>query len=135
LLDPATEMRLVKRKEDFGQTLGRWGVGAGPYVVLPLFGPRTLRDSFTLLVDRQFDPDKWVQAGDGRWAVFGLEVVNIRSNLLDATGLIDKIALDRYTFVRDGYLARRRDAVHDGAPPPEPFDDEFKDEGDDPPPK
>jgi phospholipid-binding lipoprotein MlaA len=124
LLDPATEMRLVRRNEDFGQTLGRWGVGPGPYLVLPLFGPRNVRDTVGLLVDRQFDPDKWVDSGDGRWALFTLEVVNVRTNLLEAGRLVDQIAIDRYSFVRDFYLARRRDAVYDGAPPMETFEDE-----------
>jgi len=128
ILDPATEMGLVKRREDFGQTLGRWGVGAGPYVVLPVFGPRTLRDAFALLVDRQADPDKWLATGDGRWALFGLEVVNVRVNLLPASDLLDRVAFDPYTFMREAYLARRQDAVYDGAPPAEPFQDVPDDE-------
>ena len=123
ILDPASDMGLVKRSEDFGQTLGRWGVGPGPYVVLPLFGPRTLRDGLALLVDRQADPDKWIDAGDGRWALFGLEVINVRVNLLPASDLLDRVAFDRYTFMRDAYLARRQDLVYDGAPPAEAFED------------
>jgi phospholipid-binding lipoprotein MlaA len=135
LLDPATEMRLVRRTEDFGQTLGRWGVGPGPYLVLPLFGPRNVRDSFGLLVDRQYDPDKWLDTGDGRWALFALEVVNVRTNLLAAGRMVDQIAIDRYSFLRDFYLARRLDAVYDGAPPMETFQDEPDDESGDEPTK
>jgi phospholipid-binding lipoprotein MlaA len=133
ILDPATGMGMQRRHEDFGQTLGRWGVGPGPYVVLPLFGPRNVRDTVGLLVDRQYDPDKWLDTGNGRWAVFALEVVSIRTNLLPASQLLDRIAIDRYTFMRDAYLARRLDAVYDGAPPMETFQDEP--ESDAPPPK
>jgi phospholipid-binding lipoprotein MlaA len=123
LLDPATEMRLTRRSEDFGQTLGRWGVGSGPYVVLPLFGPSTLRDTAALPVDRHFGAaSAFVHPATASYSVTALELVNTRTNLLSTTNLLDQVALDRYSFVRDAYLSRRQDQVYDGAPPLEKFD-------------
>lgn len=124
LLDPATEMNLVRRSEDFGQTLGVWGVGPGPYVVWPLLGPRTVRDSFGTLVDRPFEPSRVPPTEAGRYATAALAVLNTRTNLLSASDLLNQVALDRYVFLRDAYLQRRLDAVYDGAPPMETFDDE-----------
>jgi phospholipid-binding lipoprotein MlaA len=136
LLDPASEMGLPRRSEDFGQTLGVWGVGPGPYLVLPFLGPSTLRDGLARV------PDQFVSAGnlpsDSRVAtgVTLLQVIDVRASLLGVTGLADQVALDKYSFFRQGYLARRLDAVYDGAPPAPPagdFDD-FDDPGDSPPP-
>jgi phospholipid-binding lipoprotein MlaA len=124
LLDPATEMGLTRRSEDFGQTLGVWGIGPGPYLVLPLFGPRTVRDTFGTLVDRNFEPSTLPSHSDGRYAVTALALINTRTNFLSMTEALDSVALDRYTFVRDAYLARRLDAVYDGSPPMEKFEDE-----------
>jgi phospholipid-binding lipoprotein MlaA len=124
LLDPATEVGLVRRSEDFGQTLGRWGLGPGPYVVLPLFGPRNVRDTVGLVGDRQFDAPAFVNDTAGSYAVTALQVVNTRASLLSATRLLDQVALDRYSFVRDAYLQRRRDLVYDGSPPLEKFEDD-----------
>jgi len=124
LLDPATEMGLTKRSEDFGQTLGRWGVGAGPYVVLPLLGPSSLRDTAALPADRYWAPSTLPSQETGRYAVAALELINARTDLLSTTKLLDEVALDRYSFIRDAYLARRQDQVYDGAPPAEDFQDE-----------
>jgi len=124
LLDPATEFGLVRRSEDFGQTLGRWGAGPGPFVVLPLLGPSTLRDTIALPVDRLFAPTRLPQTDTGTYAVLGIEIVDARTNLLETTQLLDQVALDRYSFTRDAYLQRRRDQVYDGAPPLDSFDDE-----------
>ena len=124
IFDIATEARLERRSEDFGQTLGRWGAGTGPYVVWPLFGPRTVRDSFGLFVDWQFEPSRVPATESGRYAVSALALLNTRTNLLATSALLNQVALDRYTFVRDAYLQRRLDAVYDGAPPLENFDDE-----------
>ncbi|WP_425257620.1 MlaA family lipoprotein [Rubrivivax sp. RP6-9] len=128
LLDPATEMRLTRRSEDFGQTLGVWGVGAGPYVVLPLLGPSTLRDTAALPLDRVVSASTLPATEAGRYTLTALELINTRTNLLATTGLMDQVALDRYSFLREAYLARRLDQVFDGAPPLENFDDEFADE-------
>jgi phospholipid-binding lipoprotein MlaA len=122
LLDPATEMGLTRRSEDFGQTLGRWGVGSGPYVVLPLLGPSTVRDAAAIIVDRQAAASNLAPTQNGSLAITGLSIVDLRANLLDTTRMLDAVALDRYSFVRDGWLQRRRDALYDGAPPLDPAD-------------
>ncbi len=126
LLDPATEMGLTRRSEDFGQTLGRWGVGTGPYLVLPLLGPSTLRDSGALLVDRQASVSNFISNSNSNTAygVTALEIVNLRASLLGASQLLDSVALDKYSFLRQAFLSRRLDAVYDGAPPLENFDEE-----------
>jgi phospholipid-binding lipoprotein MlaA len=124
ILDIATEARLERRSEDLGQTFGVWGIGPGPYVVLPLFGPRTVRDTFGMVGDWQIDASKLAKTETGRYATAALEVVNTRVNLLATTSLLNQVALDRYTFVRDAYLQRRLNDVYDGAPPLETFDDE-----------
>lgn len=123
-MDPATEMGLTRRSEDFGQTLGVWGVAQGPFVVLPLLGPSTLRDTAGLLLDRQAAPSTLPDQASGRYTVTALELINTRANLLSAGALVDQVALDRYAFIRDAYLSRRRDALYDGAPPMDTFADE-----------
>lgn len=127
LLDPATELGLTRRSEDFGQTLGRWGVGTGPYLVLPFLGPSTVRDSAGLAVDRSIDSQMLPLSSGERYGLTALELVSIRAGLLGATKLLDEVALDRYSFLRDAYLARRRDAVYDGAAPMERFEDDAAD--------
>lgn len=124
LLDPATEMGLTRRSEDFGQTLGKWGFASGPYLVLPFLGPSTVRDGAGLVVDRQAAPSTLPDSRGARYGVLALELVNTRANLLQAGALVDQVALDRYAFIRDAYLARRLDAQYDGAPPMETFEDE-----------
>ena len=128
LLDPATEMRLTRRSEDFGQTLGHWGVPNGPFLMLPLFGPSTIRDATGLWVDRQVSPAQLSDSETKRWIIGSMEVVNVRTKLLQTLRLLDDVALDKYAFVRDAYLARRRDAVFDGAPPFEDLGDDWEDE-------
>lgn len=124
LLDPATEMKLERRSEDFGQTLGTWGLASGPYLVLPLVGPSTLRDSVGLVVDRRASYTRLVDSNAAAYALSGLELISVRTSLLSTTALIDQVALDKYGFVRDGHLARRRNAQFDGAPPLDIFVDE-----------
>jgi phospholipid-binding lipoprotein MlaA len=129
LLDPATEMGMPRRSEDLGQTLGVWGVGPGPYLVLPFLGPSTVRDTAGFIVDRQFSPSRLPSQDADRYAVTALEVITTRAALLGTTQMLGQVALDRYALMRDGYLARRRDQVYDGAPPMEFFDDDgFEDE-------
>jgi phospholipid-binding lipoprotein MlaA len=127
LLDPATEMRLPRRSEDFGQTLGVWGAGPGPYLVWPLLGPRTVRDSFGMALDMQFEPSRLPPTEAGRYTTAALAVLNTRTNFLAAGDLMNQVALDRYSFLRDAYLQRRLDQVYDGAPPLETYDDDAED--------
>lgn len=124
LLDIATEAGFQKNYEDFGQTLGKWGLASGPYVVLPLLGPSTLRDTFATPVDAKADP--WHYKRPLRWRNTGsvVRVIDRRATLLGTTGLLEDAALDRYQFVRDAYLQRRRSQVYDGDPPPLPADEE-----------
>jgi phospholipid-binding lipoprotein MlaA len=117
LLDIASEAGLERQSEDFGQTLGRWGFGAGPYVVWPVLGPSSVRDSVGLPLDLNATPALAFSDDSTRWGLAGLQLVDNRARLLDATRLLDEIALDRYTFVRNAYLARRRSLVYDGEPP------------------
>ena len=118
LMDPATELGMERRSEDFGQTLGRWGVPPGPYVVLPLLGSSTARDTAATPVDMYASLDTQLTSGtSAAVGVSVLKVVNTRANLLGASQLLDQIALDRYSFIRDAYLARRRSQVYDGNPP------------------
>lgn len=124
LLDPATEMGLTKRPEDFGQTLGHWGVGRGPYLVLPIVGPSTVRDAAGFLLDRTFSPSSLPPTAGGQYGVVAVELVDTRVKLLPATKLLDQVALDKYSFLRDAYLAQRRNAQYDGAPPLESFDED-----------
>ncbi len=118
LIDLATPAGLDRQTEDLGQTLGRWGVGSGPYLVLPVLGPSTLRDTTAYLVgDRRGDVLGELNPVSHRNAAIGLRVVDQRARLLSAGNTVDAIALDRYGFVRDAYLQRRRYQVYDGNPP------------------
>ncbi|MDQ6628426.1 MAG: VacJ family lipoprotein [Pseudomonadota bacterium] len=120
ILDVASEMGLDHHYEDFGQTLGRYGVGAGAYVVLPVLGPSTVRDAAALSVDRLASPPAFFDGTRTQIGLTLLQIVNTRSGLLGATRVIDDIALDKYTFVRDAYLQRRRSLVFDGDVPETP---------------
>lgn len=117
LLDIATEMRIERFTEDFGQTLGYWGVGAGPYLVLPLLGPSTLRDTAALPVDIQGNASSHFSDVPTRNSVTVLDLVDRRAQLLNATKMLDEVALDPYTFTRDAFLQRRLSLVYDGDPP------------------
>lgn len=119
-LDIAREMRgLEKLNEDFGQTLGVWGFEPGPYLVLPVFGPSSVRDSIGFVTDRVADPVDHVRHIPTRNTTIGLRIISVRADLLNATSVFEKAALDRYTFTRDAYLQRRLSAVYDGEPPEE----------------
>jgi phospholipid-binding lipoprotein MlaA len=122
LFDVATEAGLEKHEEDFGQAFGRWGVGNGAYVVLPIFGPRTVRDTVGLVLDMAADPVANVSSVPTRNTLLGLRLVDARADLLPADKVIEEAALDKYSYVRDGYLQRRRNLVHDGNPPRELLD-------------
>lgn len=118
LFDVATEAGIERHGEDFGQTLGAWGLPSGPYVVWPLLGPSSLRDSAGLALDMSVSPSAALRNDkQSQWGVSLLQVLSTRANLLGATNVLDDVALDRYTFVRDAYLQRRRSQVYDGDPP------------------
>lgn len=117
IVDWASEMDLQPHYEDFGQTLGVWGFGPGAYLVLPILGPSTVRDSIGLPVDIQASPDQVASSVAARNVLTGVRIISTRARLLEATGLLDDIALDKYSFVRDAYLQRRRSLVYDGSPP------------------
>lgn len=115
--DVASELGLEKHDEDFGQTLGRWGMVGGPYLVLPFFGPRTLRDAGGLVVDSVASPTYWVSEVPVRNALKGLQVVSDRSFLLGAERTLEEASIDKYAYLRDFYLQRRRSLIFDGNPP------------------
>jgi phospholipid-binding lipoprotein MlaA len=119
-IDVATEMGFDHQYEDFGQTLGRWGFGAGAYIVLPLFGPSSVRDAAALPLDRAASPALIINDGATQVGIITLQLINTRASLLGATRVIDDISLDKYTFVRDAYLQRRRSLVFDGDVPEAP---------------
>jgi len=120
VIDVASDMGMQKHNEDFGQTLGKWGVGNGAYVVMPFFGPSTVRDVGGRMVDMYVDPV--VNEGNIplRNTAVALRTIDLRANLLDASSVLEQAALDKYTFVRDAFLQRRRNLIYDGNPPPEP---------------
>ncbi|CAB3800127.1 MlaA family lipoprotein [Paraburkholderia fynbosensis] len=107
LLDWATPAGLPKHHQDFGLTLGHWGIPSGPYLVLPLFGPSTVRDSMGLIVDVKFNPLNYMEPAV-RNPLYVLQFVSVRSDLLGATDLLQQAALDKYSFVRDAYTQQRR---------------------------
>ncbi len=118
LFDIASEAGLPKHDEDFGQTLARWGVADGPYLVLPLMGPKTLRDALAtaLPVDRGLNPAEQLDDARDRWAVRVVRSLDARARVLSADAALDEVA-DKYAFVREAYLQRRAYQIHDGNPP------------------
>jgi phospholipid-binding lipoprotein MlaA len=122
VFDVASRMGLEKHEEDFGQTFGRWGMGSGAYVVLPLFGPRTVRDTGGLVLDVATDPVGYIDHVPTRNTLLTLRVINDRADLLPAEKVIEEAALDKYSYIRDAYLQRRRSLIYDGNPPREAED-------------
>jgi phospholipid-binding lipoprotein MlaA len=116
VLDIASELNVERHKEDLGQTLGRWGVPAGPYLMLPFFGPSTVRDALALPFDRRADPVHFVNDWDVRWSLYVLRAVDQRANLLRVTSVLSEAALDKYSFTRDAHLQRRRAEIFEGLP-------------------
>lgn len=119
IMDFATDMGLEKHEEDFGQTFGRWGFGNGPYLVLPLLGPSTLRDATGLAIDLHVDPLGNYNDVPARNVMIATRAVNDRAGLLPVDKIVDEAALDRYAYIRDAYLQRRRSQVYDGDAPRE----------------
>jgi phospholipid-binding lipoprotein MlaA len=108
LFDIASEAGIARHKQDFGQTLGRWGVPTGPYLVLPLLGPSTVRDTAALPVDWLGNPITAVNDIPVRNSLYALRLVDTRARLLNASDTIDSVAIDRYSLTRDVYLNLRR---------------------------
>lgn len=127
VMDMATDMGMPKHHEDFGQTLGAYGVGTGPYVVLPLLGPSTLRDTLGLFADSFVDPIQLVEESHEMWAAYALKGVDTRADLISSKKILDQASLDPYEFLRSGYFQRREYLIYDGNPP---MDEEFLDEDD-----
>ena len=119
LFDVATEINLQRHQEDFGQTLGYWGVPNGPYLVLPLLGPSTLRDTAGLPVDTSADVVRNLDHVPTRNSALALRITEKRAGLLKASNLLEQAALDKYSFTRDAYLQYRRSQIYDGNPPDE----------------
>ena len=119
IFDVASYIKLERHPEDFGQTLGYWGVPNGPYLVLPLLGPSTLRDGASLPVDFAVSPTKLIGDIPTRNEVFALRLVSKRSELLKSGNMLEQASIDKYSFTRDAYLQYRRSQIYDGNPPDE----------------
>lgn len=130
--DVATYMGFEDNKEDFGQTLGVWGVPTGPYFVLPFLGPNDVRDTFGLFADTAMSPVTYLEDDSTRIGLTVLDLVDTRSDLMGASSVLEEAALDPYEFLRDAYLQKRLNDVYDGDPP---LDDDFLEEEDDLPPE
>lgn len=117
LFDVASEIGLEKHEEDFGQTLAVWGVSDGAYLYWPIIGPRTVRDTFGWGVDTFSDPVRATRPVSVRNGMSALRIVDIRASLLPADKVVEEAALDKYAYIRDGYLQRRRNLIYDGRPP------------------
>lgn len=118
-VDVASNLDMPSYKEDFGQTLGYWGVPPGPYFVLPILGPSSLRDAISLVPDWYSQPIAYLEEDELRWGLAILYAVDTRADLLGASKVFEEAALDPYNFARDAYLQKRRNDVYDGNPPVE----------------
>lgn len=117
LFDVASELGLERHDEDFGQTMAVWGAGSGGYLFWPVIGSRTVRDTLGWGVDIMGDPVGYVDSIPVRNSLRGLRIVDIRASLLPADKVVEEAALDKYAYIRDAYLQRRRNQIFDGRPP------------------
>jgi phospholipid-binding lipoprotein MlaA len=115
LFDVATLAKLPKHNQDLGLTMGHYGVPPGPYLVLPLFGPSTVRDAVGSVGNYYVNPLSYIHPDGLSWALYGLNIVSTRANLLGASDVLEGAALDKYSFVRNAYLQRRRYLISDGS--------------------
>lgn len=118
VFDVASEMGLTKHSEEFGQTLGKWGVPNGPYFYWPIIGPRTTRDTAGWLVDTTYDPVWRIDDVPLRNSLVALRYIDLRASVLPADKVIEEAAFDKYSYIRDAYLQNRRSEIFDGNPPP-----------------
>lgn len=132
IFDVASEGGMEKHDEDFGQTLGVWGLDTGPYLVLPILGPSNVRDGAGRVADSAayvpWEGPGWADAGDEvaiRNSLTTVDLIQTRAGLLDASNVLEEAALDRYAFVRDAYLQRRRSQVYDGNAPSQRDDEDY----------
>ncbi|HEX7374084.1 MAG TPA: VacJ family lipoprotein [Steroidobacteraceae bacterium] len=128
IFDVASGASLPIHNEDSGQTLGRWGVPAGPYLVLPFLGPASLRDAPARIADDFTRPLHWYDNGAVRWGSLALNALDTRARFLPLEDTLSQ-TYDPYAFIRDAYLQQRRFQVYDGNPPDEPVEEEFEDDG------
>ncbi len=129
LFDVATGWGLEPHEEDFGQTLGVWGVGEGWFLMLPLLGPSTGRDVPGVALEYKFDPVNYMTSGVTRYSLTGLQFISARAELLSASEVLDEAAVDPYLQVREAFRQKRWNEIHDGDPPePDFFDEELFDE-------
>jgi phospholipid-binding lipoprotein MlaA len=124
LFDVASNFGLEKHDEDFGQTLGHWGVAEGPYLYWPFLGPKNVRDTFGFAVDVSVDPVVHTHHVPTRNTMVGVRFVDLRADLLPADKMVEAAAFDKYDYIRNAYFQMRRNAVYDGSPPPLDEDDE-----------
>ena len=127
LVDVGSVVGLKKHNEDFGQTLGRWGISSGPYLMLPLLGPSSVRDSIGEYADSRTSVVRKIKHVDARNEAYGTNLLVRRAARLRDESVLDEAAIDRYAFIRDAYLQQRQNLVYDGNPPREKFDDEDDD--------
>jgi len=125
VLDVAAGAHLPEHDEDLGQTLGKWGVPPGPFLMLPLLGPSTVRDFPSVVAQRFLEPLYWFDTGNARWGSLALSVLDARARYLALDPTLDRV-YDKYTFVRDAFLQRRLYQIHDGNPPEAPIDPELQ---------
>jgi phospholipid-binding lipoprotein MlaA len=128
-LDVARHMGLEQHDEDIGQTFGKWGIGQGPYLMVPFLGPFSLRDGFGRVLELPLEPIRYIDDDEGRLAMIALYSIDARMRLLAADDAL-ATAFDPYIFLRDAYLQRRRYLVYDGNPPilEDDFEDEYSEE-------
>ena len=123
LFDPATKLGLETNNEDFGQTLGYWGVPSGPYLMLPILGPSTVRDTVGTVADHFTQPESHLNNKLLGWGLSGARLVDRRASLLGTEASLKRY-LDPYAFIRNSYLQRREFLIYDGNPPEQPFEEE-----------
>jgi phospholipid-binding lipoprotein MlaA len=126
LFDPASAAGLDRNDEDFGQTLGKWGTPSGPYLMVPFFGPSTVRDGFGSGVDAFTNPTRYVERDAIRYGLMGMDLIDARARRLPLEDTLNQ-AYDKYTFIKNAYLQQREFAVKDGNVPPPEFDEPLED--------
>jgi len=120
LIDIASDLGIPRGNQDFGLTFGKWGFDQGPYFFIPLFGPTTVRDGAGWVTRLFVGPVGFIPDVPLRNSLYGVGYLDVRTQVEEASRIVDTAALDRYTFIRNAYLQRRRYMLYDGKPPPEP---------------